>query len=181
MVEVLENIANKLEKDMVDYIGVFTPILLSIVAILISMWNSFGVNKIKRVEANMVWDDLLNSFFIIIRNTGTRTLVIKTVSLIAKGKLGDEILELGMRDNTWAIRQDKEFIRENEMMAIKPIYGSLYDVFAYRGHYFGVDEENKDFKIKIVVTDIDGKKWKFKTPFTLGEVEEKLEYATTVD
>lgn len=181
MIEVLESIANNLEKDMVDYIGVFTPIILSFVAIIISMWNSFWVNKIKRVEANMVWDDLLNSFFIIIRNTGKKTLVIKTVSLVAKGKIGDEILELGMRDNTWAIRQDKEFIRENEMMVIKPIYGSLYDVFAYRGHYFCVDEDNRYFKIKIVVTDIDGKKWKFKAPFTLGEVEEKLEYAITVD
>lgn len=103
------------------------------------------------------------------------------MSLIAKGTLGDKVLKLGVRDNTWAIRQENKFIKENEMIVINPVYGSLYDVFAYRGHYFDVNEENQGFKIEIEVVDLDGKVWKFKTPYTLGQIEEKLEYATTVD
>ena len=30
------------------------------------------------------------------------------------------------------------------------------------------------------VLDIDDKQWEFTTPFTLGEVDEKLRYAVTV-
>lgn len=128
----------------------------------------------------MVWDDLICSFFLLIRNTGKRTLVIKTVTLFVVGMKNNEILELGTRDNVWGLGQEKGFIKENEVIVVKPIYGSIYDIFGYRGHFFGVDENNQESFVKIKVEDIDNKEWEFTTPFTLGEVDKKLGYAVTV-
>lgn len=181
MENVLETIANNLEKGFIDYLGIFTPIILSCVAIMISMWNSFWSRKIKCLEANMVWDDLVCSFFLLIRNTGKQTLVIKKIVLFVEDIKGGEELELGARDNVWGWKQQKGFIKENESIVIKPVYGSIYDVFGYRGHFFEVDDNNKDYIVKIKVLDIDDKQWEFTTPFTLGEVDEKLEYSVTVN
>lgn len=175
----LSFIAESLQKDTWDYLGIIAPILLSIVAILISMWNSFWSRNIKNLEANMVWEEVRATFFIIIRNTGKKTLVIKSVSLMAYDKENQEEYELGTRDNAWSIRQEKGYIAENEMMVLSPIYGSIYDVFAYKGHAFSVTKNNEDLMVNIIVTDIDGKRWTFKTSFTLGEIDQKLCYAVT--
>jgi len=179
--EVLKQIATALEKDLWDYIGIFAPIILSVIAIGISMWNSFWSRNIKKLEANMVWDDLHCSFFIIIRNTGNKTIVIKSVSLTAYDKKTKELYELGTRDNAWAIKQEKAFIEANEAITISPIYGSIYDVFAYQGHAFDVTNENKDLNVVISVTDIDNHTWKNKTSFTLGKIDEYLSCAVTVE
>ena len=69
--------------------------------------------------------------------------------------------------------------KENEVIVIKPVYGSIYDIFGYKGHFFGVDD-NKDYIVKIKVFDIDEKHWEFTTSFTLGQVDEKLRCAVTV-
>ena len=180
MINTLETIASNLEKGFIDYLGIFTPIILSCIAIIISMWNSFWSQKIKRLEANMVWDDLICSFFLLVRNTGKQTLVIKKVGLNVEDIKNGEILELGARDNVWAWKRQKEFIKENEVIVIKPIYGSIYDVFGYKGHFFGVDDDKKDYIVKIKVFDIDDKHWEFTTSFTLGQVDEKLGHAVTV-
>ena len=74
----MDELIKVLEKDVWDYVGIFAPIILSVVAIVISMWNSFWSKNVKKLEANMVWDDLYNSFFIIVRNTGNKTLVINS-------------------------------------------------------------------------------------------------------
>lgn len=177
----LKLISQSLQKDIWDYLGIIAPIILSVIAILISMWNSFWSRNIKKLEANMVWEEIRATFFIIIRNTGKKTLVIKSVSLIAFDKKNKQAYELGTRDNAWSIRQEKGYIEENEMMVISPIYSSIYDVFAYRGHAFDVTDDNKDLIVNIIVTDIDGKAWEFSTPFTLGEIDEKLSYAVTVE
>lgn len=179
MESILESIAQSLEKDLADYIGIFTPILLSTVAILISMWNSFWRFKIKRLDAILVWDDLFNSFFVIIRNTGNKTLVPKTVELVAKGK--DETYSLGIRDNVWALNAQQGYIKPNEVLVINPIYGSIYDIFGYKGHAFDVDESNSDLIVSMIVIDVENKKWQFKTSFTMGEIDAKLEYATTIE
>lgn len=181
MKEILEIAIVNIDKDLVDYIGIFSPIVLSVVAILISMWNSFWCKNIKKVEGNLVWDDLFSSFFITIRNTGSKTLMIKSVSLVACDTKNNELYELGTRDNAWAIRQNRKYIKENEAMVINPIYGSIYDVFAYKGHAFEVDETNCDLNVELRVEDMDNKMWEFETPFTLGEIDEKLGYAVTCE
>lgn len=181
MEQILTIIAQELKKTPIDYLGIFAPSLLSVVAIAISWWNSIGVYKKKRLEANIVWDDLSCTFFFIIRNTGKRTLVIQTVSLVCVDGTNGEELELGMRDNVWSLDTQKGFLKENEMVIFNPVYGSLYDVFAYRGHYFDVDENKQKMPVFLVVTDIDNKKWRYKTLFTLGEIERKLEYAHTYE
>ena len=179
--DLISVIEQSIKKDIWDYIGIFAPIILSVVAIVISMWNSFWSQKIKRLEANMIWEDIRCSYFIIIRNIGKKTLVINSVSLSAYDKKSKKNYKLGVRNNAWSIKQEKGYIDANEMIVITPSYGSLYDVFAYKGHYFEVDDENKNLKVTLSVTDIDGKTWRFDTPFTLGEIDEKLNYAVTVD
>lgn len=179
--DILEVAVVNINEDIVDYIGIFSPILLSVIAILISMWNSFWAINIKRVESNLVWDDLFASFFIIIRNTGRKTLVIKSVSLVAYDNKNGEMYELGTRENAWAIKQNKGYIKENEAIVINPMYGSIYDVFAYYGRAFDVDESNRDLPVELWVKDIDNKIWKFKTSFVLGEIDEKMECAVTVE
>ena len=61
------------------------------------------------------------------------------------------------------------------------MYGSIYDVFGYRGHAFDVSEKNKNLNVSIIIKDIDNHIWKNKTIFTLGEIDEKLLYATTAE
>ena len=164
-----------LAKDLWDCISTIAPILLSFVAILISLWNSFWSQNIKRIESNLVWDYLNQDFFIIIRNTGQKSLIIKSITLIAYDENNDISYELGKRDNVWNSNEDKGYILKNEMIYIKPILGSTFDVFAYKGHGFDVTEEMENLNVIIKITDIDGKKWTKTSDFTLGEIEKILD------
>lgn len=181
MKDILEVAVTNVDKNIVDYIGIFSPIVLSVVAILISIWNSFWSRNIKQVESNLLWDDLFSTFFIIVRNTGRKTLVIKSVSLVAYDNKTNKLYELGTRENAWAIKQNKGYIKENEAMVIYPMYGSVYDVFAYKERAFDVNESNCDLPVELRIKDIDDRRWNFKTPFTLGEIDEKLKGAYTFE
>lgn len=103
MEEILKQLIHVLEKDCLDYIAIFAPIVLSAVAITISMWNSFWSKEIKKAEADLVWDELNQLFFIIIRNTGNKTLIIESVSLSAYDKKAKNTYELGTRNNAWTV------------------------------------------------------------------------------
>ena len=46
---------------------------------------------------------------------------------------------------------------------------------------FDVSEKNKNLNVSIIIKDIDNHIWKNKTIFTLGEIDEKLLYATTAE
>lgn len=173
MEQTLEQIAKLLEKNCLDYVGIFSPIILSVLAIMISIWNSFIYPKLELCEANMVWDDLNMDFYIFIRNIGKKTLVIKSVSLFAYDDRKNKY-ELGTRQNAWTINKQKGYIEENEAVLYVPDYGSIYDVFAYRGHYFDVSQHNRDWKVRISVTAIDNKKWTCDTSLTLGDIEDRL-------
>ena len=155
-------------------------IIISVIALFISVWNSFIAHRLKHVEANMVWDDLFSTFCILIRNIGKRTVVIKCIKLIAYDSKTD--IELGRRDNCWMIKQQKAYIEANEVMTIYPIHQSIYDIFAYwmQGK-IELEEKYKKMSIKLIVYDIDNKNWEFVTPFTWGEIHEKLEYAVTIE
>ena len=179
--ELLNAIKTSNHRDFWDYAAIIAPIILSVVAIVISLWSSAWSEKIKKAEAFMVWDDLFATHFIIIKNSGKKSLVIKSVSLYAYDKKTRETYELGTRENAWAVRQEKAYISQGEAIKIAPMYSSNYDVFSYKGHAFAVTDKIRDLKIRIKVTDIDGKTWRFKTKFTLGEIDESLEYATTFE
>lgn len=155
-------------------------IIISVIALFISVWNSFIAHRLKHIEANMVWDDLFSTFCILIRNIGKRTVVIKCIKLIAYDSKTD--IELGRRDNCWMIKQQKAYIEANEVMTIYPIHQSIYDIFAYwmQGK-IELEGKYKKMSIKLIVYDIDNKNWEFVTPFTWGEVHEKLEYAVTIE
>ena len=49
----MDELIKVLEKDVWDYVGIFAPIILSFVAIVISMWNSFWSKNVKKLESNM--------------------------------------------------------------------------------------------------------------------------------
>ena len=169
------------ERDFWDYASIIAPIILSLVAIVISLWSGVWSEKIKKVEAFMVWDDALNSHFIIIKNSGKKSLVIKAVTVYAYDKKSKKTYELGTRDNAWTIKQEKAYISQGEAIKIAPMYGSIYDIFAYKGHAFDVEDEIRNLNIQLKIVDIDGRTWHFKTKFTLGEIDDSLKYAVTVE
>ena len=178
LINVFEKMNNR---DCLDYIAMFTPILLSLVAIFISLWDSVWSFKTKKIDAFMIWDNLRSSHFIIIRNACKRTLIIKSVSLFAYDKRNKELYELGTRDNVWANHNQSTYISQGEAIKIIPEYGSEFDVFAYKGHGFDVIPQNRDLFISMKIVDIDGKTWKVKTNFTLGQIDDSLAHATNAE
>ena len=178
-VELLNTLKILNKKDFWDYAAIIAPIILSIVAIIISLWSGVWSEKRKKIEAFMVWDDVLSTYFIIITNSGKKSVVINSVSLYAYDKKRKKVYRLGTRENAWASPQNKAYISQGEAIKIVPIYGSIYDIFAYKGHVFDVTDKMRDLKVTLVITDIDGKKWRFKTKFTLGQIDDSLEFATT--
>ena len=175
----VETVIKLNNRDFWDYAAIIAPIILSVVAIIISFWSSVWSETIKKLEAFLVWDDLLSTHFIIIKNSGKRSLIIKSVSLYAYDKKTKETYELGTRDNVWTTGQEKAYIGQDEAIKIVPTYGSIYDVFAYDGHIFDVTDEIKDLKVTLEVSELDGKVWRFKTNFTLGEIDDKIKCAST--
>ncbi len=174
-VEVVRHI---IEKDVWDILGVFVPIVLSVIAIAISLWSGYFMYKVKRVDANLIWDDLSRDFYLVVRNACERTLVIDSISLVAYDKTKKEELEIGTRNNAWISNiVNGGPLKKGEMMVISPVYGTIYDVFGYKGHAFDVDDENKSLMVYIHVTDIDGKTWKFKTLFSLWKLDQLVEQA----
>lgn len=178
--EILKNINESLQKDVWDYLSIIAPLLLSFIALVISLYNSFFANRKKDVDAKLLWDDLQEKFFVIIRNSGKKTLVIDSVSLKATKRKRNhkKAYVLGTRNNVWSANQDKAYISENETISFNPVYGSIYDVFAYKGHAFDISEENESLPVRIIVTDVDGDKWIFETPYTLKELDSKIEFMT---
>ena len=172
------SLVNIVQRDFWDFAEIIAPTVLSLAAIFISLWSSIWIEKIKKLEAFMVWDDVMNTHFIIIRNAGKRSLVIKSISLYAYDKKNKKEYTLGTRNNTWAIHQEKAFISQGEAINIAPMYGSIYDVFAYEGHYFEVTDEIRNLTVCMKISDLDGTTWRFKTSFSLGEIDDSLAYAS---
>lgn len=174
MEESLKLIAERLDKDFWDYFAMFTPLVLSVVAILISLWNSFWSNDVKKIEADLVFDEAMSEFYIIIRNVGKKTIVVNSVSLNTRRSSAGEVYELGKREHLWSQKNDEGYITPNTILKFTPCNGSIYDVFGYQGHFFDVTEENENLVVYLEVEDMDGQKWVFKTKFTLGDIDEKI-------
>ncbi len=178
--EILGKIYETLQRDIWDYLGIIAPLLLSLIAIVISLYNSFFACRKKSIDAKLLWDEFQEDFLVIIRNTGKRTLVIDSVSLIASKKKRNKrkSYELGTRYNVWSENKEKAYIGENETLTFSPCYGSIYDIFGYKGHFFDVSDENENLPVIIMVTDVDGRRWSFATSFTLRELDDKIEFMT---
>lgn len=174
MEQILKDISQKLDKDFIDYLSIFASLLISTVAIVLTIWNTIIVKKHKSAEAYLRWDDLSMKFIIIIRNTGFKLLIIDTITLLAYDEKTKKELCLGNLCNVWALNSEQRFIKNDEILIITPDTRSIYDLFAYKGHSFYVDNINKNYKVKILITDIDNKKWEFKTNYTLLEIDEKI-------
>ncbi len=179
MEETLNLIAERLSKDFWDYFAMFTPLVLSTVAILISLWNSFWSINMKKIEANLIWDEAMNDFFVIIRNVGKKTIVVNSISLEAKDSSNGILFELGKRENLWT-SDGEGYIISNQILKYSPCHGSSYDIFAYDGHGCCVikgDEvltPSDDLRVELKIKDMDGKTWKFRTDFSIGDIDKKL-------
>ena len=179
MEKTLKLIAESLEKDFWDYFAMFTPLILSTVAIFISLWNSIWSINIKKIEANLIWDEVANDFFVIIRNVGKKAVVVNSVSLEAKDSINGILFELGKRENLWT-SDGEGHIMSNQILKYSPCRGSTYDVFAYYGHGYCIVsgdeilEPNDDSEVYLKIKDIDGKIWSFKTVFSMKDIYKKL-------
>lgn len=176
MVEALEEINKSLQTSYLDIIGIFSPIVLSCIAIILTLWDSVWSKKVKGVHADLIWDDLMEDYCVLIRNTGKRDLVIKEVTLFGEGK--KKSYELGKRDNVWRASENNSVLTEGNIIVIKPRYGSLYDLFAYSGHYETPEGEDAEQKVKIMVKDIEGKKWVFTSNESFNEMDKNVELSS---
>lgn len=170
----LKEISNLLiYRDFWDYIEIIAPLGLSVVAIIISLWSAVWSEKKKKLEAFIVWDDLYEKFFVIIKNSGKKSIIIDSVKLFSYDKKSKTQYELGTRENVWVLG-DNTFISPNEALKYEPTLGSIYDIFAFKGHYFDVTREMENLKVKMKVLDIERNAWVFKTRYTLGEINDKV-------
>ena len=69
LTELVDAVIDLNNRDYWDYVVILAPIVLSFVAIIISLWNSVWSERIKKIEAFMVWDDLRAKHFILIKNS----------------------------------------------------------------------------------------------------------------
>jgi hypothetical protein len=166
------------ERDFWDYVEIIAPLILSLVAIIISLWSGIWSAQIKKLQAFLVWDEHTRCHHIIVSNSCRRPLVISTISLYASRRKLKEKYILGVRENAWATTQEDAYIRPGEAINHTPLYGSLFDVFAYKGHVFDVTEQMRDLPVYIKVTDLDNKTWRFRTNYSLGDLDDAVDFAS---
>jgi hypothetical protein len=175
MDELILAIRKMSNRDFWDYAAIIAPIALSVVAIIISLWSGVWSDKIKKLDAFLAWDGLSERHHIIINNSCKRSLVISTVSVYAYDRKKKEVYELGVRKNVWTAAKEKAYIRPGEAFSFSPVYGSVYDVFAYKGHTFDVTEQMRGLPVYLKVSDLDGKTWRIKTNFSLGQIDDDVD------
>jgi len=137
-----------------------------------TLYYSIIYPRKKACEGKLVWDELLNEYYIIIRNTGRAPLIIDSIELYFCGQ--GKRVSIGKRESLFNNGEMAKVLLAGDAMKHVPVKGSLYDVFAYRGHYFDVDDSNKNEKIFMELKGLYGESYIYRTDFTLGEIEDKL-------
>lgn len=162
------------EKDVVDYISIFAPLLLSILMAGFTIYATMILPKKRKFTASLYWDDLMCRYVVLIINQGNVSIVIDKVRLFIKTDDGE--LNLGDRRCVCDSNGKIIVIESGQACSFIPTKGSIYDVFGYKGHYFDVTDDNKLSKVYIEAIDIKGKKCTEQTDFTLEEIDEQLIY-----
>lgn len=174
-VEKLFALIEKLDqKDWVDIIGIFAPLILSIVTILFAVYTTIILPKKTKFSVTLYWDDLICRFVVLIINQGKTSIIIDKVRLFIY-KDGKE-KKLGERRCICSDTGKVIVIEPGQAFSFIPIRGSIYDLFGYKGHYFDVTDDIKSKNVYIEAIDIQGEKSKQKTEFTLGEIDENIIY-----
>ncbi len=167
----IDVITTALEPTVLDYFIAIIPIIISVIALMISVHSN---KKIKKLESTLVWDDLHSKYYILIKNTGNKSVILKSITLYAFDKKTKTYYNLGTRENAWSSTPEKAYIEPNTAICIEPSLRSNYDVFSYRGHIFEVTDDIRDLPIKIAVKDTDNKSWENETKIFLGEIDDVL-------
>lgn len=175
-----EYIIEELQKyDTLDYIGALAPVLLSVVTIVFTIYATLILPKKRKFSATLYWDDMMSRFVVIIINQGNAVIVIDSIRLFIKEK-GEE-RELGKRKCVYDNKGKAIIIKPGEGYSFIPRRGNIRDLFGYKGHFFEATNENKDKQVFIEAIDIKGKKYREKTDFTLGEIDENILYQNEDD
>lgn len=146
--------------------------IISLFALFVTIYINILQPQKKNLKANLVWDEIENAFYIIIKNTGGASLVIDSVELFIK-KNEKEIFCLGKRLNLWSVDEKAVELEKGKAVNYKPILGSIYDVFAFKGHV-DVALELYTEKVYIKVKELYGKCFISETSFCLSDIYEKI-------
>lgn len=146
--------------------------VVAVMSFVFTFYYSIVYPKRKKCVAKFCWDGLRDSFCIVIYNTGQKCLILDSLELYYK-KSGRKI-SIGKRENMFSDNNEAKSLMPGNSIVYIPTYGSIYDVLGYYGH-FDVDLiENRDEIVHICVADIEGKKFWFRTNFTLGQIDDYI-------
>ena len=148
-------------------------ISLSIISILLTLYLTVCYPKHKKCSAKLVWDEIKCTFDLVIWNTGPASILIDSVELYYMNGL--ERVSLGKRNNFFNNVLGANVLKKGLAISYEPIYGSLYDVFGYKGHAFDVDEKNEDKKVYIELVDIVGDSFTSDSSLKLGEIDKYID------
>ncbi|MBQ8319183.1 MAG: hypothetical protein IJX85_12710 [Lachnospiraceae bacterium] len=129
--------------------------------------------KHKKCRAKLVWDDIKYTFDLVVWNSGEKSIVINYVELFYVSML--KKVSLGVRENFYNVNNESNVIEKGAALTYEPIYGSIYDVFGYKGHAFDADSTNENKKIYIKLVDMEGKRYVSKSGFKLGELDKLID------
>lgn len=181
LVTVLNGISKNIEKTWVDYIAIVLPILLSFISIVITLWISYFKKRIKKIEGNFIFDEVIGDYYIIVQNTCERSIVLK--DMILKVCYNNEEFLLGEMNNIFKDISKKSgehydikyvHLKADEAIVIRP-NNSDYGLFSYYMSGYDIPEEAYNEKVKIIITDTSNKTWSFKTDVRLKDLTSKLE------
>lgn len=172
--ELLQVIDNFNQNDWVDILGVFAPLLFSVVTILFTVYTTMVLPKKISFTATLFWDDLMDRFIVLIINQGNASIVIDKVRLFIYGAEGEQ--NLGERRCFCDTKGKVIVIEPGKAFSFTPRKGSINDLFGYKGHYFELTEDIRFKKVYIEAKDIKGNMYKEETKFFLGEIDEYMEY-----
>ncbi len=161
-------------RDFLDYVAVFAPLILAGVMGVVTIYTTMVLPRKRKFTASLYWDDLMNRFVVFIVNEGNAAIMIDRVKLFVRDNHGE--LKLGERRCLCGLDGTAIIIQPGQAYSFIPMRGSTYDLLGYKGHYFEVDDTNRNLNVYISATDLKGKTCEAMTKFTLGDIDENLQY-----
>lgn len=166
-----------IDNNLLSYLDIFSSIFLSLTAIIITLYSNVWSPKKKKIEVDILLDDFNYKSFVIVKNLGNKPVIISSLKLYTQKNLFSEKINLGERKNFWNIDKSLNPLYPDHAITYEPMYGNTNDIFGFPGHFFDVGSENRDYKVYAIVTDIDGKTFKNKLHYNLGEIFEIIQPA----
>lgn len=137
--------------------------ILSTIATTVGVLIAIFLPRRRKIEARLCININTNTIKMIIKNVGNATVILDSISYYAN-KFCIETTEF----------IHEEFSEINELYIIQAGSAIVIDIekvsrlWYYRGHAFDVNSNNSDWRISFTIHDFKGKKFKFRTKYTLG-------------